>query len=1446
LEVKPPPNSKAMTPKSPSKAGSPSKPKSKSKSKDKKRKHKRKHKHKPGAVEGDNDNKQQDEQSIPDQDETPADPLHPTGSAPISPGPEGVEGKDEEDEEDEDENEDDIDLEEETRKLKELEEVMEENQAEALRLRTIVENSKRVKLDKKASSLENKLKSLDTEIKENRAAQQETHQLLGNMHESSLKVMLMEAEFDKEVWDIEQDYALDDVVLKKMERDKVQEQLKLLEELQMDKLAALEAVEEERKRRKYEQENKLDILLGKIPHLAEVVGEEGAGGLGHGISQKIMGEYGDEEDDEQVYRLGDEINKMREERHHEAIEEMRNSRVDWVKKRDDLMKEREEMQKQLLRVAKLEKKGRDYLVKLELGDVKENLEDVPDEAVQLPKVFDDLPLEEGAKEPEQDGAKKEAEGASPKDKLGADKEETTKNEGDDENPSPDKTGEGAPDQPFDPIPIPEPPHPPPAAELAKPDYKDLMTKFYEQYNPAKVDDVEKVLKKKKTDADMQKTFESLAKKYNCENPLPPEKARLDESNKEKQAEYDKLKVEYDAKLAEWEEEKKKIEVQNEAASASKHAKVGPPKKETKLLELPPEMLLVTEQVENLMPKSETNLEKLEESVKKLEVEYEWVQSTKPMAWVDAEKRLDSLDEEQERRLKSAFTNEFKAFDEMTAIRERKKARKAAEFEIHETCIALQKEVVEEAVRGVWVEILRLVKFSERQANDSIFYALSSVYKDNVEENRSWRPSMWYGGLMQLQRKRKEEDASVFGTPVCRRSQKLREHFISIDTMQAKREDKKRKLEDINAPDVTDRHIKIVSATSIAKIPSSPPDQLATFKSLEKRFWDLASTKMILLPTPRSIGGVTKICTGSCEMGGRSKVMLAAGTTKGAILIFYLEPKSEKIALVRLMNDLPKQEQSPINSLQLSSDASSQLLSVDNNDAVRLWTIETKATQGDKKEHTRDAFQDDPRNYAPPIPAVALTITGRLLQRPGFLDSTVEKRVVSEYKKANEGRGFLGINSKGKKQKDEELKELMKVYSYSEAVSELNPSVVKFHPSMTIMATQCSLVIGCQSGQLVKWNNMSKVAGATTVSTHNVIYGAPVPITEPADPTDATQLRGNGAVPIFSVDKGSCPKREYFEFHKAKVLGIHFIEHAKLDMVTVDENAFLAIWKYTDEFFSGHSWFEPYKRSKLNFHLDEDGDEEPKLITSVASTSGKDLFLLVQSRKFLRIHVLNLATLQFLPHTIKHHLNRVPMTPPTISVMPPFLSVGSDYIIIVVSDEVFMYSVESGEEILPGGKKLRRKETEGHVLGVEVASTGELVCYETPNAVRHIVVDVLDYSKCFGEEGKDLREQLAATRARRASSIVREFSVKAWEWDLDEDGQDYKSSIRNIVTDAVNDVFVISENNQREREKMNAKELVKQDSMEHLQEEALLTFLGEENLGSVEPLRLRDVNVSDLG
>ena len=63
----------------------------------------------------------------------------------------------------------------------------------------------------------------------------------------------LEIEFDRQVWEIERDYLLDDLVLKRMELDKVKNKGILLGDLQMERLAAVDAIEEERDRRRFEQ-----------------------------------------------------------------------------------------------------------------------------------------------------------------------------------------------------------------------------------------------------------------------------------------------------------------------------------------------------------------------------------------------------------------------------------------------------------------------------------------------------------------------------------------------------------------------------------------------------------------------------------------------------------------------------------------------------------------------------------------------------------------------------------------------------------------------------------------------------------------------------------------------------------------------------------------------------------------------------------------------------------------------------------------------------------------------------------------------------------------------------------------------------------------------------------------------------------------------------------------
>lgn len=451
----------------------------------------------------------------------------------------------------------------------------------------------------------------------------------------------------------------------------------------------------------------------------------------------IMGDYDDEEaEDQQVYRLGDISNKMREEKHLKDMEEMRKDRKDWIAERLELIEEKRLLGQERERLMKLETKGRDYLVKVELGEEEERVDDIGDVKIDVGELFDEEEEEKGEDKKEEEGDKKEEED---------DKKEETE-DADGEGKKVEETGTSETETEFQP----EPPTPP---ALIEPDWNKILTAFYEKYNPTKTSEVSTVLEKKKTVKEREKVFAKLAKKYNCDDPLIAERERLDTLNKDKEEEHSKQIAKYDTQLKAWEDKKAaaaKPETQTQNPSP-------PPSPKIKPNPLPPGIAKITRQVELQMPKSETNKIQLLDQFNQLSKEMEWIESQKPKAWEDAESRLDRLDEKKENRRKKAYNNEFAAFDDMQATRQHEKLRLEKQKELHQTCLDIQKEVVEEAIKGIWIEILRLAKFSERESNECIFFALNSVYSNPTKKADplgSWRPSMWYGNLMELQKDRK--------------------------------------------------------------------------------------------------------------------------------------------------------------------------------------------------------------------------------------------------------------------------------------------------------------------------------------------------------------------------------------------------------------------------------------------------------------------------------------------------------------------------------------------------------------------------------------------------------------------------------------------------------------------------------------------------------------------
>lgn len=156
----------------------------------------------------------------------------------------------------------------------------------------------------------------------------------------------------------------------------------------------------------------------------------------------------------------------------------------------------------------------------------------------------------------------------------------------------------------------------------------------------------------------------------------------------------------------------------------------------------------------------------------------------------------------------------------------------------------------------------------------------------------------------------------------------------------------------------------------------------------------------------------------------------------------------------------------------------------------------------------------------------------------------------------------------------------------------------FHPSISIIAFQNSLVIASASGMIMKWNsNISTQTMRHKSEAGSKLYGVfygkvitdydiPFPaghddpesianLTKPAQiekrypeirkyQTSARREQKDGAVEIKAYDQRQI-NREFFDGHKAKVVFLCQVENGK-DILSVDQQGHIFIWKYEPEYF----------------------------------------------------------------------------------------------------------------------------------------------------------------------------------------------------------------------------------------------------------------------------------------
>lgn len=237
----------------------------------------------------------------------------------------------------------------------------------------IVHTTKRVELDTKAIQYEATVKELDDCIQLERKNQSAAREELSKLQKVALENAMMEVEFDREVWEVEKGYEVENLALKKMEQEKIRERILLLESLQIDRLGAVEAIAAEKMRRKEEQENKLERLINRIPHLVEEVERNDLSELSgdkDDMSERVLGDY-DNEHDDQVFRLGNEVNKLRVTRLNQLISEFKEERERFLEKRAVVSSDINDLSRRRIQLRKQLDHDHAYLVKFELGEVEQ-------------------------------------------------------------------------------------------------------------------------------------------------------------------------------------------------------------------------------------------------------------------------------------------------------------------------------------------------------------------------------------------------------------------------------------------------------------------------------------------------------------------------------------------------------------------------------------------------------------------------------------------------------------------------------------------------------------------------------------------------------------------------------------------------------------------------------------------------------------------------------------------------------------------------------------------------------------------------------------------------------------------------------------------------------------------------------------------------------------------
>eukprot|EP00941_MAST-03F_sp_MAST-3F-sp1_P002083 g2083.t1 len=565
--------------------------------------------------------------------------------------------------------------------------------------------------------------------------------------------------------------------------------------------------------------------------------------------------------------------------------------------------------------------------------------------------------------------------------------------------------------------------------------------------------------------------------------------------------------------------------------------------------------------------------------------------------------------------------------------------------------------------------------------------------------------------------------------------------------------------------------------------------------------------------PRGHGLVT-----CCKIASHRQTMLAVGTTTGTVLIYRSCLPPARLLYILDVNKKggdkkKKKQKKPIinvkggrkSVIDISWSFDSLQISVVHADGTgRIWSLARAVTNYTTKKDAGSIDEEkEKKANAQGVKEDAKDVNPQIHSFP--------TRVLSNLDFRRSGLGKKSKNAKNKKDKsasNSEAKEKKRTFSISfgrvkrtkeekkeldEELFGLEPLLSCFHPTLTFLGSQTSILYCLRHGHVIKWNGIKNADND-----------------ESSENSPLVPLLGGSVAPYEPLDADEDPpdpkerlkkrvQREFFQSHRSKILLMGFHKNSTTTLVTVDEAGYLYIWEYTVENFSGFGWFVPSKKYKIVLPRNLSAKKNKKrekidILSAEMTTSGNDIVLLIQSPSKVggtRIVVFNIESEKILPMQVK--LSNIEYF--QFGVSPVIDATGSDYVYIWKSGEFLIYSIATGKRV----KKVQlldREAVQGNrkITAPQVARDHSQIVVGIENTAEVKIRVIVDSTLLEKEEEKEIQfheftpyqppETTLKNKYRpRLFSAPPEARVRKIAWDISEGYAE--DEIKTIVEKIVN-------------------------------------------------------------